>query len=56
MMIRIKRLVGANVVSMLVQGALLGLLLHVGLDAWRAVAISKGASWAVFGAQMLLVK
>lgn len=51
---KIKRLVLANVVSMAVQVAVLGVLWVAGLDTWLAVGISKGASWSVFGIQLLL--
>lgn len=51
---RVKKLIWANLTSMAVQLALLGLLWLVGLDTWLAVGISKGTSWSVFAVQLLL--
>ncbi len=51
---KMKRLVAANVISMAVQVAVLGLLWAAGMDTWLAVGISKGASWGVFAGRMVL--
>ena len=51
---RVKKLLVANAISMAVQIALLAVLSMSGLDTWLAVGISKGASWGLFGVQLLM--
>jgi hypothetical protein len=51
---RLKKLILANLLSMTVQVVLLGVLCLWGTETWLAVGISKGASWGMFGLQLLL--
>jgi hypothetical protein len=51
-----KKLILANALSTAVQAALFGLLTLAGVELTLAVGISKGASWGLFGLQLLLGK
>jgi hypothetical protein len=53
---RAKKLILANLASMTVQLALLGLLSICGLDTWLAIGISKGASWGMFLLHLLMTR